>query len=223
MEVPAGIWAPPQWLLACPSGLWADSQCRLWCHLSAAPPPSPKSHSTRSGSFVVGVLINFILINSVISSCLQNLHRALLCDGSAEGAADKHTIHFSVGAIYILRLGEGGLGKRAGTLPACWLSKSSPKCPLLAWGQRLWMEVGGRTNTPKAFLQSGLVAWMWVPLLSLLFVDCWVVCLTSPTSASSPRKWRWNTCPGYLMGSQTQLEYGGQAWETTETKYSWHH
>jgi hypothetical protein len=41
--------------------------------LSAVPPPSPKSHSTRSGSFVVGVLINFILINSVISSCLQNL------------------------------------------------------------------------------------------------------------------------------------------------------
>lgn len=145
----AGIRAPPQWLLACPSGLWADSQCGLRCHLSAAPPPSPKSHSTRSGSFVVGVLINFILINSVISSCLQNLRRALLRDGSAEGPADKHRIHFSVGAIYILRLGEGALGKGAGKLPACRLSMSSPQRPLLVRGQRLWTEGGGKTNNPR--------------------------------------------------------------------------
>lgn len=126
---PSGFWPAPVG-----SGRAASAGCSA-CHLSAAPPPSPKSHSTRSGSFVVGVLINFILINSVISSCLQNLHRALLCDGSAEGAADKHTIHFSVGAIYILRLGEGGLGKGAGALPACWLSESSPRCPLLARGR----------------------------------------------------------------------------------------
>lgn len=37
-----------------------------------------------------------------------------------KGAADKHAIHFSVGAIYILRLGEGGLGKEQNT--ACLLA-----------------------------------------------------------------------------------------------------
>lgn len=64
--VPAGIRAPPCSSLPAPvgSGRTASPACRQ-CHLSAAPPPSPQSHSTRSGSFVVGVLINFILINSV--------------------------------------------------------------------------------------------------------------------------------------------------------------
>lgn len=90
----------------------------LQCLLSAAPPPSPKSHSTCSGSFVVGVLINFILINSVISSCLQNRHQALLGDGSAEGAAD--TGFISPWALYISygseRVGLGGKQKNAACL-----------------------------------------------------------------------------------------------------------
>lgn len=146
--VPAGVRVPGPAAFCCPSRLWADSQSSPWCHLSAAPPSSPKTYSTRSGSFVMGGLINFILINSVISSCLRNLHRALLCDGSAEGAADKHTILCSIGAIYILCLGEGGLGKGAGTLPACRLSMSLPKCPLF----------------------PGLGLLTMVPLLPLLFL-----------------------------------------------------
>lgn len=103
----------------------------LQCLLSAAPPPSPKSHSTCSGSFVVGVLINFILINSVISSCLQNRHQALLGDGSAEGAAD--TGFISPWALYISYGSERvGLGGKQKTPPACSLSMSFAKCPLFA-------------------------------------------------------------------------------------------
>lgn len=65
-----------------------------------------------------------------------------------KGAADKHTIHFSAGAIYILRLGEGGLGKGA---ERC-LSMSFPKCPLLAKAGLL--IVGGQTS-PRLSCRQG--------------------------------------------------------------------
>lgn len=153
---------PTQRLLACPSGLWADSQSSPWCHLSAAPPLSPKSHSARSGSFVVGVLINFILINSVISSCLQNLHRTLLRDGSAEGAANTRFI--SPLELYISYGWE-----RVG-----WGKKQDCSLP-----------AGSQCHFPNALSSPGWACWLWSRLCLFFLVGPGVVCLTSSTSAPS--------------------------------------
>lgn len=141
----AGVGAPAQRLSACPSGLWADSQSSLWCDLSAAPSPSPKSHSTCSGFFVVGVLINFILINSVISSCLQNLHRALLCDGSAErGCRQTHDSFLCWRYIYLMT-GRGWAGERS-RKAACLLAFNViSQMPSACLGQGLLTVIEGQT------------------------------------------------------------------------------
>lgn len=142
----------------------------LQCLLSAAPPPSPKSHSTCSGSFVVGVLINFILINSVISSCLQNRHQALLGDGSAEGAAD--TGFISPWALYISygseRVGLGGKQKKR-RLPAhfqCHL----PNALCLPGPSLLMVTACRRTGSHRTgkLTQDLLLAYTEGPLLVVL-------------------------------------------------------
>lgn len=191
-RVLAGVRALPQWLLACPSGLWADSQSCLWCHLSAATPPSPKSHSTRSGSFVVGVLINFILINSVISSCLQNLHQALLCDGSAERGCRQTQDSFLCWCYIYLMTGRER-GRQRSKKTACLLAFNViSQMPSVYPGMEL-ADCGWRSDTLKAVLQAHGQAW-WQGHQShfclFFFVEPWLVCLTSPTSAPSARKWR---------------------------------
>lgn len=144
-RVLAGVRAPPERLLACPSGPWADSQSCLQCHLSATPPPSPKSHSTRSGSFVVGVLINFILINSVISSCLQNLHWALLRDGSVERGCRQTHDSFLCWCYIYLTLGRGWAGERSRKAACLLVLNVISQLPSAhpVWG--LQTVVGGQT------------------------------------------------------------------------------
>ena len=127
-----------------------------------SPPLSPKSHSARSGSFVVGVLINFILINSVISSCLQNLHRTLLRDGSAEGAANTRFI--SPLELYISYGWE-----RVG-----WGKKQDCSLP-----------AGSQCHFPNALSSLGWTCWLWSRLCLFFLVGPGVVCLTSSTSAPS--------------------------------------
>lgn len=142
-----------------------------------------------------------------------------------KGAADKHTIHFSVGAIYILWLAKNGVGKGAGTLPVFRLSMLFPKCLRLA--QAGLADCGWRTDTLKAFLQAGGQAW-WQGCEShscLFFsVEPHLVCLTSRTSVPSPRKWRCTAWPGYLMCTRNQLECGDSLRNLYRNlKYCWHH
>lgn len=99
-------------------------------------------------------MINFILINSAISSCLQNLHRARLRDGSAErGCRQTHDSLLRWCYIY-LTAGEGGLGKGAERcLPAasqCHFPNALclPRPGLLA-------VVGGQTSPRLSCRQGG--------------------------------------------------------------------
>ena len=75
---------------------------------------------------------------------------------------------FLLGAIYILRLGEGGLGKEARPFPACWLSMSFPKCPLF----------------------PGLDLLAVVPLMPLLFGGAWGGLLNLIDFSTLISKWR---------------------------------
>lgn len=66
-----------------------------------------------------------------------------------KGAADKHTTRFSVDAIYILRLGEGGLGRGAERcLPAGSQCHFSDALCLPRAGLSDWME----DRRPESFL-----------------------------------------------------------------------
>lgn len=131
--------SPTLQLSACPSGLWADSQSSLQCHLSAAPPPSPQSHSTRSGSFVVGVLINFILINSVTQAvCKICAEHGSVMD--LQKGLQTNTRFISPLALYISygweRVGWGR--EQECCLPAGSQCRFPNALSCWGWAHRLW-------------------------------------------------------------------------------------
>ena len=72
--------------------------------------------------------------------------------GLQKGAADKHAARFSVDAIYILRLGEGGLGRGAERcLPAGSPCHFSDALGLPRPGLSDWLE----DRHPGGFLAGG--------------------------------------------------------------------
>ena len=85
-----------------------------------------------------------------------------------------------------LTAGRGWAGERSKTVPCLLALNVISQMPSLPW--------------------AGLLA--VVPLMPLLFGGAWGGLLNLIDFSTLISKWRWNTCPGYLIGPQNQLEYG---------------